>query len=109
MPEFKRVPGVSTDQETNGGDECKSAEPAATCVHLMLQPGDLLCMHGEARHAWSHGIDAQEYNAWNGSQQPRRPRVSITMRRLTPAAWEFTASDRKAGIGASDVGRINRS
>lgn len=57
------------------------------CIHVLLRPGTLLTMHGEARYQWTHGIDESSTWMWDGNTHPRRPRMSITLRRLTPEAW----------------------
>ena len=55
---------------------------AECAVRVLLLPGDLLLMHGEARWQWMHGIDPAEADEWHGQTLLRTERVSITLRRL---------------------------
>ena len=55
-------------------------------VEVLLQPGDLICLSGEARWAWTHGIPARTEDVWQGETLRRRRRVSITLRRLIQGA-----------------------
>ena len=75
---------------------------------VLLRPGDLLTLHGEARYDWTHGcapvvvgaarcacaagltprlcacsIAAREADEWEGAALPRGHRVSLTLRRMT--------------------------
>jgi len=72
---------------------------------VLLAPGDLLTMHGDARYRWTHGcvllacshpgvrpfyaaarfqrsIAAREADEWEGATVPRGHRVSLTLRRM---------------------------
>ena len=67
---------------------------------VLLAPGDLMTMHGEARYRWTHGcvrfvactracvlltqrsIAAREADEWEGATVPRGHRVSLTLRRM---------------------------
>ena len=48
---------------------------------VLLQPGDLLTLHGEARYEWTHGIDGDML---------RGPRCSITLRRMAHSHTELS-------------------
>ena len=56
-------------------------------VRLLLEPGDVLAMYGEARYEWTHGIDATMEDEWDGGRVPRGTRVSITLRRVCVDGW----------------------
>ena len=57
---------------------------ADTVVPILLEPGDLLLLHGEARYQWMHGIPETTVDVWKGNQMPRGKRTSVTLRRLLP-------------------------
>ncbi|KAK3287354.1 hypothetical protein CYMTET_5130 [Cymbomonas tetramitiformis] len=54
---------------------------------VLLEPGDLLCMEGEARYDWMHGIDPCMQEEWKGATINRGRRISITLRRLCAEGW----------------------
>jgi len=56
-------------------------------VPILLEPGDVLCMHGPARYEWTHGIPARLSDEWEGRTLERERRVSITLRRMRPDGW----------------------
>lgn len=49
-------------------------------VQLLLRPGSLLVMCGEARYEWRHGIAARRNDTLAGRRLPRSRRVSLTFR-----------------------------
>lgn len=49
-------------------------------VSILLEPGSLLVMRGEARYDWKHGIAARLEDPINGVRRPRGRRISITLR-----------------------------
>ena len=49
-------------------------------IELLLEPGSLLIMQGEARHRWMHGIPARKTDMMNGQPIERNRRVSVTLR-----------------------------
>jgi hypothetical protein len=57
-------------------------------VRLLLEPGDVLAMYGDARYCWTHGIDATTEDEWDGGHVQRGTRVSITLRRVCADGWE---------------------
>ncbi|DBA90576.1 TPA: hypothetical protein ACH3X1_003813 [Trebouxia sp. C0004] len=46
--------------------------------NIILEPGDLLLLHGEARYGWEHGIAAQQHCSLASAVH----RVSVTLRKL---------------------------
>ena len=46
--------------------------------NIVLEPGDLLLLHGEARYGWEHGIAAQQHCSLSSAVH----RVSVTLRKL---------------------------
>ncbi len=46
--------------------------------NIVLEPGDLLLLHGEARYGWKHGIAAQQHCSLSNAVH----RVSVTLRKL---------------------------
>ncbi|KAJ1549396.1 hypothetical protein HK405_004195 [Cladochytrium tenue] len=51
-------------------------------VHVLLAPRTAVEMHGEARFGWEHGIRARAGDVVDGRLVPRRPRTSLTFRRI---------------------------
>lgn len=49
-------------------------------VEMLLEPGSLLILQGEARHRWMHGIPARKADVVNGQPIERGRRVSVTLR-----------------------------
>lgn len=49
-------------------------------IALMLEPGSLLVLTGEARYDWKHGIAARREDVINGVRYQRGRRVSVTYR-----------------------------
>ena len=48
---------------------------------LLLEPGSLLILRGEARYNWKHGIASRLADKFNGISYARKRRVSITLRK----------------------------
>ena len=89
---------------------------------VLLAPGDLLTMHGEARYQWTHGcvaaalgracvlltrraptrrsIAAREADEWDGVTIPRGHRVSLTLRRMARDVHVLTEPADEAEYGA---------
>ena len=88
---------------------------------VLLAPGDLLTMHGEARYRWTHGcvrlrgshgvrpfdanatqrsIAARESDEWEGATVPRGHRVSLTLRRMACDVHVLTEPADDAEYGA---------
>ncbi|KAK9809156.1 hypothetical protein WJX72_010367 [[Myrmecia] bisecta] len=51
---------------------------------LLLEPGDVLLLCGEARYAWEHGIDSCQEDVWQSRKIKRARRMSVTLRKLLP-------------------------
>lgn len=51
---------------------------------LLLQPGDVLLLEGDARYDWKHGIGAVATEHFGGLHIKRGWRTSITFRKLVP-------------------------
>ncbi|KAJ3307765.1 hypothetical protein HDU76_004388, partial [Blyttiomyces sp. JEL0837] len=52
-------------------------------VNVLLEPGDVVCLSGESRYGWTHGISKRmEDVVDDGVVVKRGERVSITLRRL---------------------------
>lgn len=49
---------------------------------LVLEPGSLLILQGEARYNWKHGIKAVKNDRWKDMILPRGRRVSVTFRKI---------------------------
>mmetsp|Transcript_10685 Transcript_10685/g.30373 ORF Transcript_10685/g.30373 Transcript_10685/m.30373 type:complete len:268 (-) Transcript_10685:278-1081(-) len=54
-------------------------------TQVLLEPGDLLLLQGDARYKWEHGIQACTSEPWGEDTIVRSLRVSITLRRLVIA------------------------
>ncbi|XP_061369855.1 uncharacterized protein LOC133312637 [Gastrolobium bilobum] len=55
-------------------------------VPLLLTPGSLLLMSGEARYRWKHEINRRPgFQLWQGQQLTQTKRTSITLRKLCPS------------------------
>ena len=51
-------------------------------LHMLLQPGSLLVMQGEARYDWKHGIAARKSDRIDGLVIERQRRISLTLRKV---------------------------
>ncbi len=51
-------------------------------VPLLLQPGSLIVLQGEARYQWQHGIPPRKRDKYRGSVFLRSRRVSLTFRKV---------------------------
>ncbi|TPX43869.1 hypothetical protein SeMB42_g04542 [Synchytrium endobioticum] len=52
---------------------------------VFLRAGDVVCLTGEARYNWEHGILEAVIDEWEGTCYPRTERLSITLRKLKAA------------------------
>jgi alkylated DNA repair dioxygenase AlkB len=50
------------------------------CHEMILRPGSLLSLSGQARYEWTHGIPARKSDVVSGVRVPRSRRVSLTFR-----------------------------
>jgi alkylated DNA repair dioxygenase AlkB len=51
-------------------------------VPVLLQPGSVVVLAGEARYAWMHGIPARKSDTFGGRTLARSRRVSLTFRKV---------------------------
>ena len=52
-------------------------------IPILLEPGDLILLSGEARYKWTHEINrGEESQVWNGERITQSKRISITLRKL---------------------------
>ncbi len=47
---------------------------------VLLAPGSLLCLRGDARRFWKHGFRARKFDEFDGHTFPRERRVDVTFR-----------------------------
>lgn len=51
-------------------------------IEVMLEPGSMVVITGEARHLWSHGIAQRKTDFFNGKKYDRNLRISMTFRKV---------------------------
>jgi alkylated DNA repair dioxygenase AlkB len=51
-------------------------------VEVLLEPGSLVVINDDARHIWSHGIQARKTDVYGGRRIDRLTRVSMTFRKV---------------------------
>ncbi|CAN7089301.1 unnamed protein product [Brassica rapa subsp. narinosa] len=56
-------------------------------VDVLLSPGSLILMSGEARYSWKHEINRKQigFQVWEGEEIDQKRRISITLRKLCPS------------------------
>ncbi|CAH8273402.1 unnamed protein product [Arabidopsis lyrata] len=56
-------------------------------VDILLTPGSLILMSGEARYRWKHEINRKQngFQVWEGEEIDQKRRISITLRKLCQA------------------------
>ncbi|VVA99438.1 unnamed protein product [Arabis nemorensis] len=54
-------------------------------VDVLLSPGSLILMSGEARYRWKHEINRKQkgFQVWEGEEIDQKRRISITLRKLS--------------------------
>lgn len=57
-------------------------EAAVTPVPVVLEPGSVLRLAGDARYVWRHSIAARRHDVLDGRRRLRQRRVSLTFRRV---------------------------
>jgi len=72
------------------------ADALRQSLEVLLEPGDLLVLHGEARYCWTHGIQARMEDVFGGVRRQRGTRVSVTLRRMVGAARETGSEEHGA-------------
>lgn len=64
-------------------------ESLITKVPILLQPGDVVLISGEARYDWTHEINRSEgCQVWNGQMIPQKRRISVTLRKIIASEQE---------------------
>lgn len=65
-----------------GGSIAMNFRHSATdeCHEMILRPGSLLSLSGQARYDWKHEIPARKSDVISGARVPRSRRVSLTFR-----------------------------
>ncbi|KAI5077273.1 hypothetical protein GOP47_0007097 [Adiantum capillus-veneris] len=64
----------------NGGEHVPAKQGK---VPVLLEPGDLVLLSGEARYNWTHEINRSEHwQTWRGERILQMRRTSVTLRRL---------------------------
>lgn len=57
--------------------------PAPGKIPVLLAPGSLMVLSGEARYLWEHGIDRRPgFQIWKGEELCQGRRTSVTLRKL---------------------------
>ena len=51
-------------------------------IPVLLEPGSLVVLRGDARYAWTHGIASRKSDQFQGRSIPRGRRVSLTFRKV---------------------------
>lgn len=81
------LPCVSSSIPAHATTESSIPQQSCSCsCDVLLEPGDLLLLHGEARYDWKHGIQSQTYHSHKLTEKHQSAcRVSLTFRRLVAA------------------------
>jgi alkylated DNA repair dioxygenase AlkB len=66
-------------------------------VPVLIEPGSLYVMQGEARYQWKHGIMARKSDGYSGRRFQRGRRISLTFRTVIQQAFNTIA--KEAGHG----------
>ncbi|CAD6252711.1 unnamed protein product [Miscanthus lutarioriparius] len=68
-----------------GSDTLKQGGGESSKVPVLLNPGSLVLMFGDARYLWKHEIDRKPgRQLWDGRELEQHRRTSITLRKLLP-------------------------
>ncbi|KAI3900696.1 hypothetical protein MKW92_003330 [Papaver armeniacum] len=77
------------EMETNAsdciekGEENEDRQPFITKIPILLTPGSLIVMSGEARYRWKHEINRKPgFQVWGGQEIRQQKRISVTLRKL---------------------------
>lgn len=64
----------------------EDAKSSTKMIPVLLTPGSLVLMWGEARYLWKHQINRKPgYQKLDGEEIEQRRRTSITLRKLCPS------------------------
>ncbi|KAK4282483.1 hypothetical protein QN277_013855 [Acacia crassicarpa] len=78
---FSRVESAADGVENEG-----KSDSSSTRVPILLAPGSLVLMSGEARYNWKHEINRKPgFQIWEGRELDQMKRTSITLRKLCPS------------------------
>lgn len=67
-------------------DTLKQGDGESTKVPILLNPGSLVLMSGDARYLWKHEIDRKPgRQLWDGRELEQHRRTSVTLRKLLPS------------------------
>lgn len=67
---------------TSYQQQSKNNEKAEEEIDILLCPGDVLALSGDARYKWQHGIKEQLYDEYQDEIIKRGTRISVTLRKL---------------------------
>ncbi|XP_051118700.1 uncharacterized protein LOC127242958 [Andrographis paniculata] len=63
--------------------EDENAEKNSAKIPVLLNPGSIVLMWGEARYRWKHEINRKPgFQKWDGEEIEQKRRVSVTLRKL---------------------------
>lgn len=84
------------DQETSVHEvRCNRGDSQAS-IPVLLNPGSLILMSGEARYFWKHEINRKAgFQIWKGREIFQQRRTSVTLRKLhhSPDDSQFSGFD----------------
>jgi len=67
-------------------DILKQGDVESTKVPVLLKPGSLVLMSGDARYLWKHEINRKPgRQLWDGRELEQHRRTSVTLRKLLPS------------------------
>ncbi|KAJ3017431.1 UNVERIFIED_CONTAM: hypothetical protein HDU68_011686 [Siphonaria sp. JEL0065] len=81
--DYRFVGQVSQDAVSYSLDAFPVIENAKK-VPVLLSPGSVVCLSGEARYNWAHGIAERLVDDFEGKTIHRQERISITLRKMKP-------------------------
>ncbi|TPX39473.1 hypothetical protein CcCBS67573_g10668 [Chytriomyces confervae] len=87
---FSFISALVMDFTYVGGDGAtagytRANEPSLLdSVPVLLESGSGICLTGEARFKWAHGIAERQQDLFEGMRIQRKQRISITLRKLKP-------------------------
>lgn len=80
---FSPVGNEPNDHLKELNKEEEEGAPSPKLIPVLLTPGSLILMWGEARYLWKHEINRKPgFQQWEGQDIEQERRTSITLRRL---------------------------
>lgn len=64
------------------GSACIMDFIEAVKIPILLEPRSLICIKGDARFKWKHGIAQRKQDIFLGTRIPRKRRISLTFRNI---------------------------